>query len=317
MLLARVRKYSKHDYDLIQLAAIHYLSISDSVTAESLLRILINEGRSVEANGLLLSRMYRDQKRLPDYEALRDRIGAGNIIDLDESLIEVGVEQQLVATAKVLANAFAHSVTLKSREAITSLQGSADASLDIKLKYVKHSKHDKWLKDGTDAAIITIVELPLIAAYAALGEESAARVRICEQTLKSTVCALTEPFLREVAEAEAAAVVVAGKKTSIKGAGAATIALGIPGLAGYGIYKFFSKINAECNFDSECDDTPKALDALTESIATSAIPIFRDLFVAMARLYEQKGDSESASELLEFIQAKACEDVADNGTKLE
>jgi hypothetical protein len=316
-LLARVRKYAKHDYDLIQLAAVHYLSIDDSATAESLLRVLLNEGRSVEANGFLLSRMYRDSKRFSDYENLRHRIGVENVIDVDESLMEVGAESQLTKAATALARALAAAVTTKSRNAISSLQKSTEESLETRLGFLQHAEHIKWIQEGTNSATDAIVQSPLFAAYAAQGEDCSARVGKCADALKSVVNSLTEPFLREVAEAEAAANLVVGKKTSVTGAGAATIAFGLPGLAGYGIYKFFSKINAECNFDSECNDTPKALDSLIESIATSATPVIQEVLVEMARLYERKGDTQRSGSLLAFLQEKALEPVPDVASQKE
>jgi len=107
-LLDRVCVHAKHDLDVMQITAIHYLSIGEVDRATRVLRMLINEDRDVELNGKLLSRVYVEKDKDDDYDRLRKRIGEENVVSKLKPLSSIGGDlDELADAAEERAEVFA------------------------------------------------------------------------------------------------------------------------------------------------------------------------------------------------------------------
>jgi hypothetical protein len=80
-LLDRVMHFAGDNFDVLQIAALNYISLEETDKAKLILRRLVNENYNIGLNGLLLSRIYcKIDKDKAEYEILQDRIGSRNVI---------------------------------------------------------------------------------------------------------------------------------------------------------------------------------------------------------------------------------------------
>ncbi len=151
--LEHLCRHATHNFDVLQFVAIHYLSIHDVTSAIALLRTLINEDRNKNMNGQLLSRIYLEQKNDPAYDALKRRIGAENVVDHNMSLSASSLQDLIQNAAQVTAKRISSLVLQKSRTCIDQYIDDDETDCEKQIKYVRVTKHNKWMKEGLDNAL--------------------------------------------------------------------------------------------------------------------------------------------------------------------
>ncbi|MCL2664215.1 MAG: hypothetical protein FWE82_01245 [Defluviitaleaceae bacterium] len=92
MLLKKISADSGSNPDIWQICLMVHMSLGQQDETKNILKRLINAGRNLEFNGLLLSRIYYVEKNESDYKLLANRIGESNVMPWIEDEAEANDE---------------------------------------------------------------------------------------------------------------------------------------------------------------------------------------------------------------------------------
>jgi hypothetical protein len=118
-LLERVTRLAGDNFDVLQIAVLNYIALSEKEKARDILRRLVNEDYNISFNGLLLSRIYcRWDKNKVEFDILRDRIGDKNVIPWIEDDNEADKNYISSCETDVMSqfNRFIDCISLKYRK---------------------------------------------------------------------------------------------------------------------------------------------------------------------------------------------------------
>ncbi len=232
-LLGRVRTHAKYDLDVMQLASMHCLSIGDSDEASRLLRMLINEEHNIELNGKILSRIYVELGSDEDYNRLRKRIGAKNVVDKVKPLSAIAGDINELADA-----------ALERSEKFAAIAGIAYANvmlapLSDKIdEYIETDAEEMTLKDiasyfqtediavlldkGKTKADAEIYDVLVADVLVEMGRD----VQDARRPLDKRIVKATEKYLESVIEVELIGSALLGTQSSFLGRVAKGAAVG-------------------------------------------------------------------------------------------
>jgi hypothetical protein len=313
-LLDRLCRNAKYDYDIVQFAAIHYLSIQDVPSVERLLSALINESRNLPVNGKLLSRIYIEQNHLPAYENLKKRIGAENVISPEETLFEASAIDVITSGASAIGIWLAYEVIEKVSDHLDKFIAD-ESPLEEQVKYVKTTQYIKWLDDNLERTCSDMFTELIVDEFDLISESTAQRVSECRQGMRDAAKPILEKFIKLVAAAEVAGCQMIGKEPSFvgkvaKGAGVGVLAgvfLGPIGIGAAIIGNFLHDIlgsdaeEAEKKFAKNADKAIRGYKKMYLDLGTAFAKELRPLFVEMIRVYQQINDQAKAKAFLDFL----------------
>ena len=315
-LLARLCRNAKYDYDIIQLATIHYLSIQDTSMAEALLRALVNEGRNISLNGRLLSRIYVELKRDADYEDLRIQIGAGNVVEKHKSLASLAGNDLALVALSLLPVACEYCG-----------RGYASLIIDKVLDRIKeyHERDNMELEEltthFTTGAIVEELESGRVQAHNKMKE----LLDILQPTGGDSAIAHAEkqeevtitPFIKTVVTVEEYGAAVLGKQSSTFGAVAegaiSGVLFGLAGIA-YTCWREHQRHSARVStaemFDDAVSKMCEAFDLMLSELIKIGHGLAQQVFENQIQIAADAGDHQDLKEMIEYFREIANENMA-------
>lgn len=246
-LLDRVCTNAKYDLDVMQFASLHYLSICQADKASRLLRMLINEEYNIELNGKVLSRIYLELENVEDYNRLRKRIGAKNVVDKPAFLLTMtGDIGELADAALERSNKVAAILGVSyARVMLAPLSDKLDEYIETDAEKLKIEDIALNYKIEDIAVLLDKGKVKADAdVFDALMMEMGRDVQEARRPLDGRIAKAAENYLKSVVEVEVIGAALLGTKSLSLGAALGVAAgrflgpLGVAVMVGNLIYEY-------------------------------------------------------------------------------